>query len=199
MTSSQIAEHLQRDKTYLAICRKIARSKDLADDLLQHIVLLILEGKAGNIEAVAEAGNLRWYFVRLCTNQYKSTSTSSFSRLYKHLEPVMEYLPIEQDIIDYSEFEEVFEKEYNLTKQYINERGWYHAKLFELYVEVGSIRKLAKQTNISHCSIFKSIKDTKTYVLNRINNLTHTNQQLELGSGELFSNDQTTELQTVKL
>lgn len=180
MTTAQIADLISRDKTYYAICRKIARSKDLADDLLQHIVLLILECKAGNIQAVAEAGNLRWYFVRLCTNQYQSTSTSTFSRLYKHFEPVMEYLPIEQEIIDCSEFEEVFEKEYNQVTQYINERGWYHAKLFELYIEVGSIRKLSKQTNISHVSIFKSIKDTKEYVLNRINNTSNTTIQCEL-------------------
>ncbi len=180
MTTAQIEHVISRDKTYYASCRKIARSKDLADDLLQHIVLLILEGKAGNIQAVTEAGNLRWYFVRLCTNQYQSTSTSTFSRLYKHFEPTMEYLPIEQEEVEYSEFEEVFEKEYNQVTQYINERGWYHAKLFELYVEVGSIRKLSKQTNISHVSIFKSIKDTKQYVLNRINNTGNTCQQFEL-------------------
>ena len=182
MTTAQIADLIVRDKTYYAICRKIARSKDLADDLLQHIVLLILEGKAGNIQAVAEAGNLRWYFVRLCTNQYKSTSTSSFSREMKHLEPVVEYWHIEDREVYYdtSEFEEVFEKEYNQVTQYINERGWYHAKLFELYVEVGSIRKLSKQTNISHVSIFKSIKDTKDYVNSRINGSSITNKQLEL-------------------
>lgn len=191
MTTAQIAELISKDKTYYAICRKIARSKDLADDLLQHIVFLILEGKAGNIQAVAEAGNLRWYFVRLCTNQYKSTSTSSFSREMKHLEPVVEYWHIQEREVyhDTSEFEEVFEREYNLVTQYINERGWYHSKLFELYVEVGSIRKLSKQTNISHVSIFKSIKDTKDYVLNRINNTSVPSQQLELGLVAGSSND----------
>ena len=180
MTTAQIAELISRDKTYYAICRKIARSKDLADDLLQHIVLLILEGKVNNIINVTKAGNLKWFFVRICLNQHNSTSTSTFSRLYKHFEPTMEYLPIEQEINDCSEFEEVFEKEYNQVTQYINERGWYHAKLFELYVEVGSIRKLSKQTNISHVSIFKSIKDTKEYVNNRINGSSITNKQLEL-------------------
>ena len=161
MTTAQIAELIGKDKTYYSICRKIARSKDLADDLLQHIILLILEGKAGNIEAVHKAGNLKWYFVRLCTNQYQSTNTSTFSRLYKHFEPTMEYLPIEQEINDCSEFEEVFEKEYNQVTQYLNERGWYHSKLFELYVEVGSIRKLAEQTKIPRVSIFKSLKETR--------------------------------------
>lgn len=180
MTSAQIADLISRDKTYYAICRKIARSTDLADDLYQHILLLILENKAGNIEAVYNAGNLKWYFVRLCTNQYKSTCTSSFSREMKHLEPVMEYKPIEQQEEVDLEYEEIFDKEYNQASQYIKERGWYHAKLFELYLEVGSIRKLSKQTNISHVSIFKSIKDTRDYVLNRINGASIPSQQLEL-------------------
>ena len=197
MTKEQIAELICRDKTYRAICRKIARSADLADDLLQHIVLLILEGKAGNIEQVTASGNLRWYFVRLCTNQYQSTSTSTFSRLYKHFEPVMEYLPIEQEINDCSEDMELFEKEYKQVTQYINERGWYHAKLFELYIEIGSIRKLSKQTKISHVSIFKSLKDTKDYVHNRINNTSPASQQLELDINPSCTDNKALRPQTV--
>lgn len=199
MTVSEIADLIGRDKTYYAICRKIARSSDLADDLYQHILLTILEGKAGKIEQVAEAGNLRWYFVRLCINQYRSTDTSTFSRLHKHFEQVIEYKPIEEESIDYNEFEEEFENEYNQVTKYINERGWYHAKLFELYVEVGSIRKLSKQTNISHVSIFKSIKDTKEYVNSRINGYSPNDRQLELGYDECISNNQTVKQEAVKL
>lgn len=199
MTNRQIAELISRDKTYYSICRKIARSKDLADDLLQHIILLVLEGKAGNIEAVYKAGNLKWYFVRLCTNQYNSTCTSTFSREMKHFEPVLEYLPIEQEINEPDEFEAIFEKEYNQTIQYLNETGWYNAKLFELYLEVGSIRKLSKQTKIPVMSIFNSIKQTREYVLNRFNGSTPNDRQLELGYDECISNNQTAKYETIKL
>jgi hypothetical protein len=78
--------------------------------LFQHIVLNVLEGKCKGIEEAADQGNLRWYFVRVCTNQYRSENTSTFSREMKHFEPVMDwkfydYKDEEEDTYDTEEDE----------------------------------------------------------------------------------------------
>ena len=43
MNLTNIAEILYKEPMYRQICRKIARSKDLADDLFQHVILNVLE------------------------------------------------------------------------------------------------------------------------------------------------------------
>lgn len=165
MTLNDIAIQIANDKEYLAICKRIARSKDLADDLFQHVLTLILEGKCKGVIEVAKAGNLKWFFIRVCSTQYHSTNGSEFTRLMKHFEPVYEYLPIEAAKEDYDhEEDEAIIFEYNMVKDIIRQRGWYHEKLFELYLEYGSIRALSKATGISHVSVFKSIKETREYV-----------------------------------
>lgn len=184
MTVQQIAEILYKDKIYRQICGKIARSKDLADDLFQHIVLQVLEDKCKGIVEAAEQGNLRWYFVRVCTNQYRSENTSTFSREMKHFEPIIEwkfydYKDEEEETYD-SEEDQAFNIEYQTCKEIIAERGWYEQKLFELHLEHKSIRQLAKKTKIPARSIYNSIKATKEYVNNRLNSTLPTFIQLEL-------------------
>jgi DNA-directed RNA polymerase specialized sigma24 family protein len=181
MNLQQVTEILYKEPLYRQICRKIARSKDLADDLFQHIVLNVLEGKCKGIEEAATQGNLRWYFVRVCTNQYRSENTSTFSREMKHFEHVVEYLPIkdeEEECYD-EEVDQAFEIEYQTVKEIIAERGWYEQKLFELALESKSIRQLSKQTKIPARSIYESIKKTKEYVHNRLNSTLPPFGQLE--------------------
>jgi DNA-directed RNA polymerase specialized sigma24 family protein len=167
----EIASKIATGKQFKAICKKIAKRPDLADDLLQHIVLLVLEGKCSNIEYVYQHGNLEYYFIRVASNQFSSTNTSTFSREMKHFEPVIEYLPIEEDK-EPEEYDEEFDTfhdlEVKLTKELIAERGWYHEKIFYLYIEHGSTRKVAKATGIGYMSIYQSVKQTIDYVNNRL-------------------------------
>ncbi len=184
MTAQIIAEILYKEPIYRQICRKIARSKDLADDLFQHIVLNVLEGKCKGIEEAAEQGNLRWYFVRVCTNQYRSENTSTFSREMKHFEPIIDwkfydYNDEEEEAYD-TEEDQAFDIEYQTCKEIIAERGWYEQNLFELHLQYKSIRQLAKKTKIPARSIYNSIKATKQYVHNRLNSTLPTYIQLEL-------------------
>lgn len=184
MTLTKVVETLYKEPIYRQICRKIARSKDLADDLFQHIVLNVLEGKCKGIEEAAEQGNLRWYFVRVCTNQYRSENTSTFSREMKHFEPIIDwkfydYNDEEEEAYD-TEEDQAFDIEYQTCKEIIAERGWYEQNLFELHLQYKSIRQLAKKTKIPARSIYNSIKATKQYVHNRLNSTLPTYIQLEL-------------------
>lgn len=171
--NEDIVNVIVKDKSFKQICNKIANRAELADDLYQHIILEILEDKAGKIRIAYQNNQLKFYFVRLALNQYRSTNTSTFSKLYRQYEPVFEYLPIQYETNEdqYDEDEDkAHELEYKLTKELIEERGWYHAKLFELYLEYGNLRALSKATKIPLVSIHQSIKETKKYVHNRLDN-----------------------------
>lgn len=68
------------DKKYIALCRKLAKGTDLADDLLQHCAIRIHE--KGICEDKRAEFTLYAYFKRTATNEWKHPS-SKFNQLYR--------------------------------------------------------------------------------------------------------------------
>jgi transposase-like protein len=84
--------------------------------------------------------------------------------MYANLIPVEDILKFvkEEEPIDNSQ--EVAD---GITKL-VEELYWYDQEILKMYVELGSVRKVSKQTGIPHTSIFITIKKIRSCIKSRL-------------------------------
>jgi hypothetical protein len=79
------------------------------------------------------------------------------------------------DIVDMPEEQEVFETQliFDILEQEFSELNWFHKSLFEMYLTLGSLKRVSKKTNIPLTSISRYIKEakehTKTNIIKKLN------------------------------
>jgi hypothetical protein len=63
---------------------------------------------------------------------------------------------------------------YDILEEEFSELNWFHKSLFEMYLTLGSLKKVSKKTTIPLPSISRYIKEAKkevkTKILNRLEN-----------------------------
>lgn len=144
------------DKEFEYVFRNIG--KDLWEDLRQEIALIVLEYDLDKIIELESKGKqvFKFWIVRICCNQTNS-KYGKFGRMYASLVPVEDIMKFvkEEDEIDNSQ--EVIEG----ISKIINTLYWYDQEILKMYIELGSVRKVSKQTGIPHTSIFITIKNIR--------------------------------------
>lgn len=144
------------DREFEYVFRNIG--KDLWEDLRQEIALIVLEYDVDKILELESKGKqvFKFWIVRICCNQTNS-KYGKFGRMYASLVPVEDVMKFvkEEDEIDNSQ--EVIEG----ISKIINTLYWYDQEILKMYIELGSVRKVSKQTGIPHTSIFITIKNIR--------------------------------------
>ena len=144
------------DKEFEYVFRNIG--KDLWEDLRQEIALIVLEYDLDKILELESKGKqvFKFWIVRICCNQTNS-KYGKFGRMYASLVPVEDVMKFvkEEDEVDNSQ--EVIEG----ISKIINTLYWYDQEILKMYIELGSVRKVSKQTGIPHTSIFITIKNIR--------------------------------------
>ena len=139
--------------------------KDLWEDLRQEVAYIVLQYDRKKISELEEKGKqvFKFWIVRICCNQTNS-KYGKFGRMYATLIPVEDILKFvkEEEPIDNSQ--EVAD---GITKL-IDELYWYDQEILKMYVELGSVRKVSKQTGIPHTSIFITIKKIRSCIKSRL-------------------------------
>jgi transposase-like protein len=139
--------------------------KDLWEDLRQEVAYIVLQYDRKKISELEEKGKqvFKFWIVRICCNQTNS-KYGKFGRMYATLIPVDDILKFvkEEEPIDNSQ--EVAD---GITKL-IDELYWYDQEILKMYVELGSVRKVSKQTGIPHTSIFITIKKIRSCIKSRL-------------------------------
>jgi hypothetical protein len=95
----------------------------------------------------------KFWIVRICCNQTNS-KYGKFGRLYGSLLPV-------EDIMKFVKEEEPIDNSQEVAdgiSKIIEGLYWYDQEILKMYVDLGSVRKVSKQTGIPHTSIFITIK-----------------------------------------
>ena len=140
---------------YLDITKKITNYDERSQDLLQDILLNFQRSALFNTLSERERV---FFLIRAIKNQYYSKN-SYFYRDYVRPTGVK---------LDYEfEVEDKVEPEYpNLewVKNRIEQLNWYEKGIFTLYIDLGTIEKVSKQTKIPLYSIHKSINKTKKFL-----------------------------------
>jgi transposase-like protein len=139
--------------------------KDLWEDLRQEVAYIVLQYDRKKISELEEKGKqvFKFWIVRICCNQTNS-KYGKFGRMYATLIPVEDILKFvkEEEPVDNSQ--EVAD---GITKL-IDELYWYDQEILKMYVELGSVRKVSKQTGIPHTSIFITIKKIRSCIKSRL-------------------------------
>lgn len=132
--------------------------KDLWEDLRQEVAVIVLEYDRQKIKDLEEKGKqvFKFWIVRICCNQTNS-KYGKFGRMYAALVPV-------EDIVQFIKEEEEIDNTIdvaNSISKIMDSLYWYDQEILKMYVELGSVRKVSKETGIPHTSIFITIKNIR--------------------------------------
>jgi hypothetical protein len=140
----------------------------LIPELISEISIGFLTNQK-SVNKSIEEGWFKYYFIRTCTNQIKS-STSGFHKNTR----IKDFQFIDNlEIIDDNEIElkedkeekfKLIDKIYTtIPKTYFQEYLWH-----EYFLKGKTHRQIGKENDISHCLSFHEIKKIKTEIINKI-------------------------------
>lgn len=195
-TNNQIVEEIVRDPKFFDIVKKVTKGNELAQDLFQEVCLILLEYDNEKLNNIIEQKYFNFFFVRILNNQFNS-STSPFYKMYK--KEYDKYIDANKDLtIDWDEDNsgEIELSDVDLPDEETDESWgesirakyegikselyWYDAELFELYIRLGSYRKVSKETGIPLRSVGTNLKKTKEFLVKRFNEIDkHNNREVK--------------------
>jgi len=173
MTKEKIIEDICNNKYYNNYCHKITNYNKLSGDLYQHVILqFIMMPEEKVIHLYGQ--NLKGYLCRMFWLNWHS-KLAPFWREYKYdfddisIDVADNNVNEEQEIIIHIANEVLKEEEEKCSK-----RGQYHwnVELFNLYVEDGNYRELARKLDIPYPTVRYNINEIKTKINERIANNT---------------------------
>jgi RNA polymerase sigma factor (sigma-70 family) len=148
------------------ITKKITKNHELSQDLL-HEVILQLYNKGHIILQEYSNDQIKYYIVSIIRINWHS-NTSPF--YYKIRKESSRYVNIEEifDLADETQLD--FEKQqlFDILEQSWCELDWFRKSLFEMYLTLGSMKKVSKQTRIPLSSISRYLKESKEQIKNNI-------------------------------
>lgn len=166
MTAEQIVNLVATNPEYKKICTTIAKGNDLADDLFQELIIILIQYDKAKLEQVYKSGGLKFFIIRILQNQYKSDS-SDFHRKHRRFNQAS----VELTGIEVWDNEETKDQYYSYIVEYEQSRevhedsaDWYANSLFKGFIREGGYRKLERKTGISRTAI----TTTLTEVFNKI-------------------------------
>jgi DNA-directed RNA polymerase specialized sigma24 family protein len=149
----------------LTIAKKITKSNQLSQELL-HECILQLYDKDDIILTRYDDNSIKYYITAIMRINWNS-NTSPF--YYKIRRESAKYVDI-TEILNMEAEQETFEREEILCilEQEFCDLNWFHKSLFELYMTLGSLSKVSKQTGIPLTSVSTYIKQSKIEIKQKI-------------------------------
>ena len=138
--------------------RSYVKNNDEADELYQCVVEQLLT-KPDRINEVPD-NQKKYFFIRTIKNNYQSKTSPYHYKIRKHNTrhtPLIE--SITEDIIDEPYEESIPDIEW--VKTQLNEFEWFERDLFLLFIELGTLTNVARQTQIPLNSVGRYINKTK--------------------------------------
>jgi RNA polymerase sigma factor (sigma-70 family) len=158
MNKSQIIESIYKDKSYINICKQICSTGNYYDysDLFHEVILILLEKPDQEIVTAYEAKFIKFLFVRISNNQYRS-KTSYFHKKYRGLLKTTELTDFEcEDEKNLSE--EGFNHLIQNITTHLNTLNDYDKNLFGVWLNLGlSSAEVSRATGIDQQNVSKKI------------------------------------------
>ncbi len=159
----------------LSIARNICKT-DFVEDLLHEALFVCLKYPPGKMEFIKKDGKLFFFVARIMANMYHSKTSQYYYRIARFYD--MHTL---QDCNKMQKF--IFtnntkqQDKIELIEMLLDELYWYDRELFKLYYfgeldgNKYTLSSLANKTGISRRSIFTTIKNVKTYIKKRLDEI----------------------------
>lgn len=146
----------------LQITKKITKNHQLSQDLL-HEVILQLYSKENIILKEYCEDQIKYYIVAIIRINWHSSTSPFYYRIRKES---VKYVDINQiyDLTDDTQLE--FENQiiYDILEEGWSELDWFRKSLFELYMGLGSMKKVSKKTRIPISSVSRYIKESREQI-----------------------------------
>ena len=159
LNKNNIIESIYKDKAYKNVCRNIS-TPELFEDLFHEVVLILLEKTEQELINAHEGRFLKFLFIRIAHNQYKS-ATSDFHKKYRgQLSLVCIDNVSESSVKENQTY--INEKDFTATckevTDFINTFSDYDKNLFNVWINLGmSSAEVSRQTGIEQQNISKKI------------------------------------------
>lgn len=143
------------------IAKKITKHNDLSQDLLHEVILQLYQKEKIELKSYDD-NSIKYYIVAIMRINWHS-NTSPF--YYKVRREIQKYSDI-NEILTMSDEQEDFEKQqiFDILEEEWCELSWFHKALFEMYMTLGSMKKVSKKTTIPISSISNYIKESRNTI-----------------------------------
>lgn len=169
--NSKIEGYITRNYYELfKISKRITKGNDLSQDLLHEVILQLFD-KERIVLNNYEDNTIKYYITAIMRINWYSVTSPFYYKIRKERCSYNELT----DIVDMPEEQEVFETQliFDILEQEFSELDWFHKSLFEMYLTLGSLKRVSKKTNIPLTSISRYIKEakevTKTNIIKKLN------------------------------
>lgn len=147
------------------IAKTITKNHNLSNDLL-HECILQLYDKDDIILKEYSDDQIRYYIVSIMRINWYS-KTSPF--YYKVRREFLNYSDI-KEVLDMESEQENFEKQiiFDILEVEYSELTWFHKSIMDLYLTLGSLKKVSKKTSIPLASVGRYVKESKKQIRDNI-------------------------------
>ena len=160
MNKSKVIEIIYKDPEYIKICRQIVSYGNYQDhqDLFHEVICILLEKTEQEILNAYEAKFIKFLFIRIANNQYRS-KTSPFHKKYRGMLDLVSIDDVTEKHTDIKEIDEVQNaKMINDLVSSIESLKEYDKQLFKVWFDLGmSSAEVARRTGIEQQNISKKI------------------------------------------
>lgn len=152
------------------IARRITQGHQLSDDLLQEVILQIYSKKELKLRQYDD-DNIKYYIIAVMKLNWNS-KTSPF--YYKIRKESRNYTQLHPSFVNYRSTEEedefqTYEELVKIVEEEFTELTWFSKRLMELYLTLGSLKKVANQTQIPIASVGRYIREIKLEIKQNVN------------------------------
>jgi RNA polymerase sigma factor (sigma-70 family) len=156
----------------LSIAKKITKNHDLTEDLF-HEVIIQLYNKNNIVLQEYSDDQMKYYIVSIIRINWHSKTSPFYYRIRKESS---KYTNIDDiyDLADDTQLEYEKQQLFDILEQSWCELDWFRKSLFEMYMTLGSMKKVSKQTRIPISSISRYLKESKELI--KTNIYTKTNE-----------------------
>jgi hypothetical protein len=143
------------------ISSKITRGHQLSDELLQECLLQIYE-KTELILRNYDDNSIKYYIIAVMKLNWNSKTSRFYYKIRKEQKTYVQLHPSFVNYIhDDTEEKETYEEVLKAVEEHYTELTWFSKRLMELYLTLGSLKKVSKETQIPLASVGRYIREIK--------------------------------------
>ena len=166
MLTAWIADNYETVRDIAKVITK-GRTPD-CDDLAHEVILAMLEADRTKMNDIVRSNGIRYWTVRLCLNNYRS-STSRFH--YKYRKPYERHRKAAEHLTfiatDSQDYKVRHEQLLDFVDDCLRDLPWFEANAFAIYFTEGhSLSSLAEATGINRNTLYKAIRTTSDHIRN---------------------------------
>jgi hypothetical protein len=149
----------------LNISKKITKGHELHQELLHEVFIQLYDKKVINLREYDD-DNIRYYITAVLRINWYSKTSPFYYRIRKES---ASYTELTFDM-SYESEQEAYEKQelYDILEKEFTELDWFRKSLMEMYLTLGSLKKVSQKTTIPLTSISRYIKESKEQIKNNI-------------------------------